>query len=162
MDTHALQLESGFWSEKILFFAYSEVTSQCVQFVEQFKFWVTHSRAYLTSWREGDATTLQRVRRKMRNRPHKNWAFALQRRRKRMKNHPDQTDTGCKDGRKTDNQETSRWRHIRSKLCDQYHSQANLLTCVFYLSKFHQRDKIQLDAVCHEFRIYPKKCTNAK
>ena len=47
-----------FWSEKYsitcVFWSYL----QCVQFVKHFKLWVTHSRAYLASWREGDGASM--------------------------------------------------------------------------------------------------------
>ena len=61
-------------------------------------------------------------KRRMGNRPHQNWASALQRSRKRMKNHPDQTEPGCKDGRKLDSQEPSRWKHHHKKTAGQRRS----------------------------------------
>ena len=116
---------------------------QCVQLVKQFKPWLTHSRAYPTSWRIGDGPTLCW---RMRNCPHQNWASALRRSKKRMKNHPDQTETDCKDGRKMDSQEPNRWKHHRKTTVGSFRSHSTDLC--FYLSKFQQRDKIQLDAVC--------------
>ena len=134
----------------------SEITSQCVQFVEEFKPWVTHSRAYLTSLREGDATTLWLNFKHSGGRwetDHiwielllskdlgRGWKI-IQTRRILVAKMAEKLTTKRRPGENI--QEKCGVIQLLTDLC-------------FYLSKFHQRDKIQLDAVCHVFTINTKK-----
>ena len=119
IDSYASKLESGFITlcsdlKNILSLVYPEVTSNV------YNLWnISNSEWHipgLISPAEGKGMVpryawTKKLRRKMRNRPHCKWASALWRSKKRMKNHPDQT--GCKDDRKMDSQETTRWRHAR-------------------------------------------------